>query len=312
MPTNCPYCNALQRALKGNNFCSNNGDNIVSVGNNAFYLHANNMQSGQHLSRLTIRSVFNGYQYHQVEGSEHVVDANKYLVVNEGQSYSSEIQTEKPIEALIIAFRSGFLEQLQYGITSNDKQLLDNPFKENFDKVCFFENTYTSSLELQQVFQQIRWVILTQQSDSLLLEELFAHLLQRILLKHHQILQQIQEIPNKKTATQIELYKRISTAKDFMDAYCNQSLSLNEISRAAALSPYHFLRTFKTFYGITPHQYLTQSRLQYANYLLQSSTKTIGEISLDCGFESHSAFGRVFRKFWGCSPLEVRKKATSA
>lgn len=307
MPTNCSYCNALQKALKGNNFCSNNGDSLRSVGNNAFYIHANNMQSGQHLSRLTIRSVFNGYQYHQVEGSEHVVDANKYLVVNEGQSYSSEIHTEKPIEALIIAFRSGFLEQLQYGITSNDKQLLDNPFKEDFDTICFFENTYTSSIDVQQIFQQIRWVILTQQSDLLLLEELFTQLLQNILLKHYQVLKQVQEIPNKKSATQIELYKRISTAKDFMDVHCNKNLSLSEISRAAALSPYHFLRIFKTFYGITPHQYLTQTRMQFAHYLLQSSSKTIGEISLACGFESHSAFGRVFRRVWGCSPLEVRK-----
>lgn len=307
MATNCSYCNALQKALKGNNFCSNSGDNLISVGNNAFYLQANNMQSGQHLSRLTIRSVFNGYQYHEVEGKEHLLDSNKYLIVNEGQSYSSEIHTEQPTEALIIAFRSGFLEEVNYGLTSNEQQLLDDPWKESSATICFFENTYTSSIEMQQVFQQIRRRILCRESNSLLLEELFLELLQKLLFRHHHLLQRIQEFPNRKKTTKIELYKRISAAKDFIDTHCGEALSLHQISQAAFLSPSHFLRAFKVFYGITPHQYLTQTRLKYAKYLLQSSSKSIGEISLACGFESHSAFGRVFRRVWGCSPLEVRK-----
>ncbi len=307
MNMTCPYCNALRTALKGNNFCSNSGDNIVSVGNNAFYIHTKEMQSGQHLSRLTIRSVFNGYQYHQVEGKEHIVDSNKYLVVNEGQSYSSEIRTEQPTEALIIAFRSGFLEQVNYGITSNEKQLLDNPLREGFSPTCFFENTYASSIEIEQVFEQIRQVIIQQERNSLLLEELFILLLQKMLFEHDHVLKRIQGFPNRKKATKIELYKRISTAKDFIDAHCEEPLSLHQISQAAFLSPYHFLRAFKAFYGMTPHQYLTQTRLKYAHYLLQSSTKSIGEISLACGFESHSAFGRVFKRFWGCSPLKVRQ-----
>ncbi|MGB0931431.1 MAG: helix-turn-helix domain-containing protein [Chitinophagales bacterium] len=307
MASNCFYCNALQKALKGNNFCSNSGDQLPHVGNNAFYIRANNMQSGQHLSRLTIRSVFNGYQYHEVEGKEHLVDAHKYLVVNEGQSYCSEIHTEKPIEALIIAFRSGFLEQVHYGMRTKEKQLLDNPLKEDFDVIGFFENTYSASIDVQQIFEQIRMTILQQYRDTLFLEELFVALLQKMLEKHRYVLGEIQQTSSRKTATKIELYKRISTAKDFMDAHCMNGLSLDRISQVATLSPYHFLRTFKEFYGQTPHQYLTQARLQYAHYLLQSSSKTIGEISLACGFESHSSFGRVFRRFWGCSPLEVRE-----
>ncbi len=65
-----------------------------------------------------------------------------------------------------------------------------------------------------------------------------------------------------------DIYDKIIAAKLFIDEHYHQPIDLVAISRQACISRFHFHRLFTSIYHRTPHQYVTQKRLQYARQLL--------------------------------------------
>ncbi len=81
---------------------------------------------------------------------------------------------------------------------------------------------------------------------------------------------------------------------------------LAELARAAGLSRYHFLRTFKAATGVTPHQWLLRARLRDAARRLATTAAPVTQIALEVGFEDLSNFIRSFRAEFGVSPGRYR------
>lgn len=89
-------------------------------------------------------------------------------------------------------------------------------------------------------------------------------------------------------------------------------LSIETLAAEARLSPYHFLRTFESLAGVTPHQYLLRMRLRQAAMRLTAESEKILDIALDCGFGDVSNFNRAFRSEFGINPRAFRSKARAA
>jgi AraC family transcriptional regulator len=89
------------------------------------------------------------------------------------------------------------------------------------------------------------------------------------------------------------------------------ALGLGSLAREAGLSPYHFLRTFETLTGITPHQYVRRARLRDAASRLAAGLEKVLHIALDCGFGDVSNFNRAFRTEFGVSPKNFRQDKSS-
>jgi transcriptional regulator GlxA family with amidase domain len=87
-----------------------------------------------------------------------------------------------------------------------------------------------------------------------------------------------------------------------------QAHTLERLAHAARLSRYHFLRTFKSATGVTPHQWLLRARLRDAAHRLITTRVPVTEIALDVGFEDLSNFIRSFRTEFGVSPSLYRAK----
>lgn len=104
------------------------------------------------------------------------------------------------------------------------------------------------------------------------------------------------------------VYARIVLSKNFMRAYYAQAIDLNQVAAQAHLSKYHFVREFKNAYGRTPHQYLTEVRLEKAKELLYTSSNTVSDICFMVGFTSVSSFTGLFKKRMGLAPLAFRQK----
>jgi AraC-like DNA-binding protein len=105
-----------------------------------------------------------------------------------------------------------------------------------------------------------------------------------------------------------DIYQRIATAKVYIDENYHESIDLDEISQQAFLSRFHFHRLFTKIYRRTPHQYLTQKRLDKAKDLL-SQNKAVTEVCNEVGFESIGSFSVLFKKEIGFAPTYYRNMA---
>lgn len=103
---------------------------------------------------------------------------------------------------------------------------------------------------------------------------------------------------------------QIARALDLIHSSFQDDLSLDDLARVAAMSRYHFLRCFKAHVGTTPYAYLLQVRLRTATTWLRSSSLSITDIALACGFTSPSRFSEAFRRQYHCSPSAYRRTAT--
>ncbi len=116
------------------------------------------------------------------------------------------------------------------------------------------------------------------------------------------------KIPAMQEATQKDLHKKLKLALAYMTKYPQEKITIAQLADLAHLSPYHFIRLFRSAYELTPLQYLTRLRLKKASLLLKKSDATVVNIAPQCGFENESAFIRLFRKESRMTPIAYRKQ----
>ena len=106
--------------------------------------------------------------------------------------------------------------------------------------------------------------------------------------------------------------KRIAAALHRIEAQADEPLALSDLAGAAAMSPYHFLRTFRAVVGMTPHQYVLHTRMHRAAVRLRRTSDSISAIAYTAGFGDLSTFNRRFQRIVGLSPSVYRASAHRA
>ncbi len=102
---------------------------------------------------------------------------------------------------------------------------------------------------------------------------------------------------------------RINKVIDYIDSNIESELTLEDISRIANFSPFHFHRIFKSIVGESLNKYIQRIRIEKAaSQLIYYPTKSITEIAYDCGFSSSQFFARVFKEYFTISARDWRAK----
>lgn len=94
----------------------------------------------------------------------------------------------------------------------------------------------------------------------------------------------------------------------YINDMINDPISLDDLAKSVSLSKYHFLRLFKHYTGVTPHNYILAKRVQHATSMIISGS-TIAEASHFIGFSDQSHFTRSFKKVYGYTPSYIHKKS---
>lgn len=105
---------------------------------------------------------------------------------------------------------------------------------------------------------------------------------------------------------QEEYIEKYNSICDYINQNFSDDLTLDDMAHMAGFSKYHFERLFKEFTGTSFYKYLSLKRISYAEQLLIDPESTITEIAFKCGFNSISAFLRMFRIVKKCTPTEFR------
>jgi AraC family transcriptional regulator len=103
-----------------------------------------------------------------------------------------------------------------------------------------------------------------------------------------------------------KLDPRLRRAISLVHDQLADNLRLDDLANAAAMSPFHFIRSFKRVTGLAPHQYLAAQRIESAKTLLRTTSLPIAEICNRVGYCNTSHFTRVFKKLTGRTPGEHR------
>jgi AraC family transcriptional regulator len=100
--------------------------------------------------------------------------------------------------------------------------------------------------------------------------------------------------------------QRIVTA--YVEEHLSEQIPLATLARLARLSAFHFCRAFKRSFGVPPHRYHTNRRVERAKLMLAERKHSVTEIGLTVGFSETSSFTAVFRKVTGLTPSRYHRE----
>lgn len=102
--------------------------------------------------------------------------------------------------------------------------------------------------------------------------------------------------------------ENIRRAAEYIKENYTDISSIDGLAKLAALSKYHFIRSFKKYYNATPHEFVVLCRVNAAKSMLVGSDKDMEKISSGCGFSTPAAFSQSFKRITGMSPAAYRKQ----
>ena len=99
--------------------------------------------------------------------------------------------------------------------------------------------------------------------------------------------------------------EKLLQAAQYIRQHCTQALGLDDICRVAELSPSYLIRAFKQQFGMPPHAFLVNQRVQFAQARLRSGAP-IAEVALEAGFADQAHFQRAFKQHLAATPGQYR------
>jgi AraC-like DNA-binding protein len=256
--------------------------------------------------RLAVLCAWNGRQEVAMDGRRLAVDDDTWLVVPNGPAHV-RIRGVQEVHALTILFRHGMPEEVLAPLITSDDRLLDQGESNYAPALPFMPHLQAHDRSVTPVLLFIRRHCDMGLEDPLWYEEQLAFLLERMLMRHRQLIARARSVPVRRAATRREILRRVLLATDFIHSNYDKPLMLGDMARAAFLSRHHFLRLFKHIHEVTPHEYLQRKRTSVAARLLRGSELAVEEIVRRVGFDSRSTLFRALRRFHGVTPRECRR-----
>ena len=103
-------------------------------------------------------------------------------------------------------------------------------------------------------------------------------------------------------------FARLCRARDLLRELRDPSPSIVDLAREVQISPFHFIRQFEAVFGVTPHQFRIQTRLDVAKRLLATGHHSVTDVCMEVGFSSLGSFSALFTRRIGETPSAYRRR----
>jgi transcriptional regulator GlxA family with amidase domain len=92
----------------------------------------------------------------------------------------------------------------------------------------------------------------------------------------------------------------------FVGTNIDRQISLDELARVARMSPRTLGRRIRTSLGMTPREFVHRLRVRRAIHLLETTRHSVDVVAARVGYADAAAFRRLFRRYAGESPMQLR------
>ncbi|HEY0770084.1 MAG TPA: AraC family transcriptional regulator, partial [Sphingobacteriaceae bacterium] len=234
-----------------------------------FFIHGKAFEECDwHVTRLSLNFNLDDRQVYRTPSRAYTISPEKYLLLNEGQSFKTLANSCSPNRMVTIAFQVGLADKLLQGLNTVEKQLLDEPFKTPEGKVNFLEKTYLLDLALRNSVDK-----LTALEDEVRVDEALEELLLELVRRQLGVRKEIISIKKSRMSTRLEVYRRLHWSLEHLAENFASDITVEDLARVACLSTFHYKRLFAEVFTLSPYQYLIKLRLEKACTLLKEGGK---------------------------------------
>ncbi|MBV4457951.1 AraC family transcriptional regulator [Pseudomonas sp. COR58] len=234
-------------------------------------------------AHFSIGAITAGRSTYVHEQSQQEVAAGTVVLMNPGDVHACNPIDDQPWSYLMLYVETPWLTDLQHQMGFS----ADLEFRR-------FSAIRSDDPELFRDLQTLYGVLVDRQQDVLCKESAAVEFFSDLQTRLNPAQPPVRE-PNVK----------LEHAAAFIREHCTQLLSLDDICAAAQLSPSYLIRAFKHHYGMTPHAFVVNQRIQFAQERLRSG-QLIADVALEAGFADQAHFQRVFKQHLAATPGQYR------
>lgn len=97
----------------------------------------------------------------------------------------------------------------------------------------------------------------------------------------------------------------LKRVKEYIDDNYLNNITLNDLGKINNVSKYSIIRQFEKQYGLSPHKYIMNLRINYAKRIIKAN-EDFAYVAIKSGFYDQSHFTKYFKEYTGVTPMEYR------
>lgn len=263
-----------------------NKDEIERLPARLLYVTHSSYDKGWHSSQhshdfIELFYIVQGEGSFIVSNQEYQVEKNDLVIINPNVNHTEKSSDDDSMEYITLGFD---------GVSFSKK---DSDLKEN---IIIYQDDRVEILFL------IRFLLDELKKDDHQVFYIGQNILEMIILK----LNQYQTIQAQVSSSK-KINSTIYEVKKYIDLNYSDPISLDDLAKFSHLNKYYLSHSFKEETGVSPIQYLNETRIKNAKILLESSNYSISEVARFTGFSSQSFFSQRFKEITDFSPSQYRE-----
>lgn len=257
---------------------------------------------------FSLKYVIDRCIYYKIGSKEFAINSGNLLLACKQPHVQAYFDSSSIVKSICIDVCPDTVAEAFTILTAGSDHEFDNYMAGYFKHPVFFESVApVNSTQFSKKLRHLAESIHKGEAEELINREWFLDLVEKIIFHEYGNYRALSNISSVKWSTRKELLHRLKVARQFMD---DSFLQVNEIAEAAAvsnLSEFHFYRSFKEAFGITPYQYLLHCRLNFAKELIKKN-QSISSVALTCNFPDLFTFSKAFKRQFGISPSGYKER----
>ncbi len=252
---------------------------------------------------FSLKYVIDRCIYYKIGNKEFPISSGNLLLACKQPNVKAYFDSSAVVKSICIDICPDTVTEAFGILTANTDWDFDNYLAGYFQHPAFFECVAPVGNTLfSQKLNQLVTSIKQGEAEQLINREWFLDLVEKIIFHEYENYVALNSISSVKWSTRKELLQRLQVAKQYMNDSFLQVNEIAEVATVCNLSEFHFYRSFKEAFGITPYQYLLNCRLNFAKDLIRQNNQSLSSIALSCNFPDLFTFSKAFKRHFGVSP----------
>ncbi|MBC7949866.1 MAG: helix-turn-helix transcriptional regulator [Chitinophagaceae bacterium] len=274
-----------------------------------YYSELNEWFTANAFRNFSLKYVVDRCIYYKVGNREHVVNQGNFLLACRQPDVKAYFDSTAKVRSVCIDICPATVAEAFTVLTAQDDHDFDNYLDSYFKVPQFLETVCPVNAALfGDKLKDLVHVISTGEANRHFDKEWFLDLVEKIIFHEYGNYLALNGIRSVRLETRKEILRRLRVARQYMDDELQQIDEIGEIAQVCNMSEFHFYRSFKQAFGISPYQYLLKKRLDLAMTLIHSGTMSFTSIATHCNFPDVFTFSKAFKRKFHMAPSHYARR----
>lgn len=271
-----------------------------------YYSELNDWFTHNAFRSFSLKYVVDRCIYYKVGNKEHAVNQGSFLLACKQPDVSAYFDSKKTVKSICIDICPATVAEAFTVLTDQNDHDFDNYLAGYFKTPDFFETVCpVSAANFGNKLNDLVHAISRGQAHDHINKEWFLDLVEKIIFHEYGNYLALNGLQSVKLETRKEILSRLKIARQYMD---EEYITIDEINKVAVfcnMSEFHFFRSFKQAFAISPYQYLLNKRLEVAKEMIIAGTMSITDIATHCNFPDIFTFSKAFKRRYNVAPSRL-------